>query len=251
MDIFIMTPKISFQNNVSGISSYTLSASDTLSFINSITNDNYMLSNGNNISDELVYRRKFHIPRRTVSVSITPTFMDRNSSTNQFLYNKYAVLLDSSERNNFTTSKFPTHGISANLAYTEPAWKNGMVQIAYNFAYTFSQADTRLDTIANGKIIFINICAAYTIAHILPTGLEYHIAINWINLIFLSVPIFSGLNLMAHWFTLTQVTYPGYILISFQICCFYTGQVHRVICVFTTEPRQVHPQLHNFRISLM
>ncbi len=156
MDIFIMTPKISFQNNVSGISSYTLSASDTLSFINSITNDNYMLSNGSSISDELVYRRKFHTPRRTVSVSITPTFTDRNSSTNQFLYNKYAVLLDSSERNNFTTSKFPTHGISANLAYTEPAWKNGMVQIAYNFAYTFSQADTRLDTIANGKIIFLD-----------------------------------------------------------------------------------------------
>jgi hypothetical protein len=183
MNIFIMTPKISFQNNVSGSSSFTLSASDTGSFINSITNNNYILSDGNSISDELVYRHKFNIPRRTISVSITPTFTDRNSSTNQFIYSRYTVKQDSSSRNNLTTSEFPTRGITVNLAYTEPAGKNGMVQISYNFGYTYSNANTRFDTVANGNKIFLDsLSSVYNSSYLTNRpGLSYRYKLNKLN----------------------------------------------------------------------
>ena len=152
MDIFIMTPRISFQNNFSGTTTYSDVDSLRGNFFDySKWNNSYTYANGNNISDELVYRRKFNKARRTISISLTPTFTSSNSSTAQTLtYRTSFDPTDSLYTNYFTGNSYPSSGVSANLAYTEPAGKNGMFQLSYNYGYTFTRANFSFDTVVNG-----------------------------------------------------------------------------------------------------
>ncbi len=186
MDIFVMTPKISYQNNINLNALYILSASDLGTFINSVYNNNYILSNGNSLSDELVYRRKFLKPRRTVSISLTPSSSGRYSTTNQFLYNRYSVSEDSTERNNYSVTGYPSTGVTANLAYTEPAGKNGIIQISYNYSYTLNNAHFKFDTVANGNVVRIDsLSSVYKSTYITNRpGISYRYRYNKLNLSF-------------------------------------------------------------------
>jgi len=148
----IITPRINLQQNKteSALNATNSLIEDLLNqSSNSFTSD-YL---GYNISNNLLYRRKFIKKGRTISASINTEWNDRNGNTLLLSESEFFTLPDtlislSQEADILNTGRT----ISGNLTYTEPIGEKGQLQISYQPSLTKSHSDKatfNLDEITN------------------------------------------------------------------------------------------------------
>ena len=111
------------------------------------------LTEGDNVSNRLTLRHRFHKRGRNVSADFqmghTSREVDRaQQSLNRFTDPESLATIDQQTGSNSTTNS-----LSTRLAYTEPLVSGWQVQLTYNPAFTHSQSDARtfaLDTLTGG-----------------------------------------------------------------------------------------------------
>jgi hypothetical protein len=108
------------------------------------TNTN-ALNSGYNLSGHAVYRHKFDIPGRTVSLDVGAGANRKQTDGSLAAWDQFSgVGLPQndtvSQQSNYLSN---VHTVSANLVYTEPAGENGLLQVLYAPTYTRSTADKR------------------------------------------------------------------------------------------------------------
>ncbi len=136
MNTIIITPRITFQNSTinKNFTSETKLDSSIFNTNNSITQAN---KSGYMFSGTALYNHKFSKPGRTISLNIAT---DQNQSqSNTTLNSGLSYLGDSiSKQNQLSEVKGGGKNYSANITYTEKAFKNGQVLLSYNPSYTLS-----------------------------------------------------------------------------------------------------------------
>lgn len=162
MNKIIFTPRGSYQQNRQW---NTINGRNTIGGAELLgqTASNYFASNtGYNLSGDLIYQHKFKTPKRTLSLSITPTVNNKTGNTELYSINQYFTDSAILDQNANTASE--NYSLSGNISYTEPAGKQGILQFSYNPSYTWNKSDketfnydttsrdyTQLDTTLSNK----------------------------------------------------------------------------------------------------
>ena len=140
----IFSPNISFQKNnsykaIDGIKYYT--ASDLISTIKSVTNNN---SSGFNSNNNLLFRHAFAKKGRTISFNLNAGYNHKSGDYYINSNNKYytaSVLTLDTTTNQFTDQVVNGHTYSGSVSYTEPVGKKGQLQINYSPSVTKNRSD--------------------------------------------------------------------------------------------------------------
>lgn len=138
----IITPAASFQQNKQ---EYVLTAANTLADGNALSSTytkNTGSNFGYNISSEFLYRHKFRLQGRTISLSIRPSVNNRNGDASQYSSTDYAS--DSTTAkiiDQRSASLSNSYGATGSLVYTEPVGQKGQLQFSYNPSYTWTNSD--------------------------------------------------------------------------------------------------------------
>jgi hypothetical protein len=108
------------------------------------TNTN-ALNSGYNLSGHIVYRHKFDVPGRTVSLDIG---VGANRKQTNGLLAAFDQLTGGRPPQSDTLAQQSdylsnVHSFGVNLVYTEPAGENGLMQVLYSPSFTRSAADKR------------------------------------------------------------------------------------------------------------
>jgi hypothetical protein len=122
----------------------TASQSSALLGSQSQTNTN-TLNSGYNLSGHVVYRHKFDIPGRTVSLDIGVGANRKQTNgllaaSDQLTGGGLPQADTLAQQSDYLSN---VHNLSANLVYTEPTGENGLVQVLYSPSFTRSTADKR------------------------------------------------------------------------------------------------------------
>ena len=165
LNSIIYSPSINVQQ------SYTLSDDTTLSYSNKNglqykTNDsrafNESRGEGINWSNNLIWRKKFIRPGRTLSLALSNTYGDNqrdgmNRSVNNFYGSDGSKLFDKIF-NQKTDVASRTNNYGATLSYTEPLSKDKILELNYSHNKNMSESDRRtFDYNGNsGKYDFLN-----------------------------------------------------------------------------------------------
>ncbi|MBS1686173.1 MAG: outer membrane beta-barrel protein [Bacteroidetes bacterium] len=147
---FIFTPKLSYQANSQyyGIGGQTMTGEGVLS---STTNSRqHTYNNGYNAAGDILYQHKFKKPYRTLSVDLGVNINNKGGHGDQQSHNMYydtASVADTAIIDQQTYTNNKSYALNANVSYTEPAGKNGMIQLNYQPSYTYNKADKRVDSL--------------------------------------------------------------------------------------------------------
>ena len=143
----VYTPNLNFQSTESFRNDTTVSFSDKDGLITRENDSRSIRTNngtGNNISNNLLYRRRFGKKGRTFSANFSSTISsnDRDGFTNSRLGNYYnGIKLKDSliDRQNIQTSSSNNYGVS--LSYTEPLGRNKVLEFNYSYNNNQSESD--------------------------------------------------------------------------------------------------------------
>jgi len=99
-----------------------------------------------NSSAELLLRHKFETKRRTISLSVNPSYTKNSGNNKLYSLNEYYLPLSGidqeiiDQESNLDKNGF---GISSNLVYTEPFMDNSMLQFTGNISTTTDQSEQK------------------------------------------------------------------------------------------------------------
>ena len=141
----ILQPRVSFQSNGSTgnstgvnwlLANSPLSQSGTLN-VADVT--------GYTSTNSLIYRHKFDMPGRTISIQANANLNDRNNDNHLQSGNQYfsGNLTQADSLNQKADTKTNGYTLSTNLAYTEPIGGSGLLQVNYALSTTNSSSDKR------------------------------------------------------------------------------------------------------------
>lgn len=141
----IVQPRLYFQDHHA---SSLLSAVNTLSLaqvLNQAENDNQSSTSGNNLSNHIIYRHKFGLPGRTISVDFG---MGSNSKHGEGTLKSSAEYFQATSHLSDTVdqqsaSRSDGSSFTPRLVYTEPFGTNALVQLTYNPSFSKSTSDSR------------------------------------------------------------------------------------------------------------
>ncbi len=145
---FILTPKLSFQNNKSNNIISGQTTLGTVTLLSSLFTNNKSENQGYSFSNNLMYRHKFKTDRRTISFGITTNINDKAGTGRLFSENRFQTTPDS-----FLTVDQQTNTVSdgttwsGSIFYTEPIGKKGMLMINYSPSLNLNQSDKRTNMI--------------------------------------------------------------------------------------------------------
>lgn len=146
----IFTPKLSYQANSQyyGIGGRTVSSEGVVSSNTNSRQNNY--NNGYNAAGDVLYQHKFKKPFRTMSIDLGVNINNKGGHGDQQSHNVYydtASVADTAiiDQQTFTNNK--SYAFNASVSYTEPAGKNGMIQINYQPSYTYNKSDKQVDSL--------------------------------------------------------------------------------------------------------
>ncbi len=146
----IYQPNINFQNSGS-FSDDTLN-SNVLKNGNSYkTNESRTISNtmgdGYNFSNNLIWRKRFRRPGRTLSVNVSNTWSDNNrdaySTINSKYYNNSGIKFLDRMQDFVTRSKSNTDNYNAGLSYTEAIARDKIMEFNYNHTDNHTTSDRK------------------------------------------------------------------------------------------------------------
>ncbi len=139
MNSLLFTPRIRFTSSNSEtdnkFNSFGLSGND-FNKGNSFTNRE---NNSISISGELLYRHRFAKKRRTVSLTVKPSYKSTNSDGFDISDSYY--LIDTTKINQKKTTESNEKGLEAKISYTEPISSNMILELNYNFKINQSNSD--------------------------------------------------------------------------------------------------------------
>ena len=143
----ILTPKLYFQDN-SSLSKLFGSNYLNTNLNNTIDNSNDADNRGYNISSELLFRHKFDLPGRTISLSMNTGLNRKNTEKNVFSMNKFFGIGPAGEDTVDQQTGQLTNGynLSSNLVFTEPAGDDGQIQANFSANFTNSRSDKRTNS---------------------------------------------------------------------------------------------------------
>lgn len=155
---FILTPKLSFQDNssvsiINGLSTFN---NDSLNKTNTINSSN---NSGVSLNNNILYRHKFLKQGRTISFNVGTDINNKNGSNNLGANNIFYFPTDSvSKFEQRTTTIGNNYTLSAALFYTEQIGKNGMIMANYSPSFTqnFNDKLTNTKDTLNGEYNIIN-----------------------------------------------------------------------------------------------
>lgn len=147
MNSILFTPSLTIQHseNMNEDTSSTVSktpAQQYLALISKTTNTNER--DGLNLNSNLLYRKRFHTPGRTLTLGWTNTYGESesegfNKSPITF-YKADGTVLGSSNQNQQNLQETNTHNNTLSVSYTEPIGKNKIIE--FNYAYTNNKSES-------------------------------------------------------------------------------------------------------------
>jgi hypothetical protein len=141
----IMQPRLYFQNNLSSSSIDGTDRLSTMQLVNQSETNDQSSNTGYTFSDHAVYRHRFDLPGRTISIDLGAGSNRKHGSSTLRSLAQYDR--DSATVRDTTNQQSPvlTDGISlsSRLAYTEPVGGNGLIQLTYNPSYSKNNSDDR------------------------------------------------------------------------------------------------------------
>lgn len=143
MNSLLFTPRIRFTTSNSEtdnkFNSFGLSGND-FNKGNSFTNRE---NNSINISGELLYRHRFAKKRRTISLTLKPSYKSSNSDGFD-ISNTYYLVSNNWQNDSINQKKITESnekGLEAKISYTEPISSNMLLELNYNFKINKSTSD--------------------------------------------------------------------------------------------------------------
>jgi hypothetical protein len=150
LNTFILTPRLSFQNNHSTSQTTTANFMGETTPLNGSNNVNDSHTSGYNLSNDLVFRHKFSKPGRSVTINVSGSSNSNepnNLSNAQTIYFKKltdgSIKSDTSHTDLKSNSLTKGYSVSSNITYTEPIGKTGLLQLTYNYSYSNNTANKR------------------------------------------------------------------------------------------------------------
>ncbi|MFA6570257.1 MAG: outer membrane beta-barrel protein, partial [Bacteroidota bacterium] len=146
MNSVMLRPSFSTQFSESGNNSVSSNFFGDAMPLNTSNNTYSSNSAGFIFSNDLLFRHKFATAGRTISMNFSTSYNDKTANASQ------STLSDLFQRNGTTISdslqiksKAPVtgYGWSANVTYTEPIHKDGMLQANYTISYNRNNSDKR------------------------------------------------------------------------------------------------------------
>ena len=139
------------------------------------------LSDYNNFSGSILYKRKFAKARRTLSANLSTTANNENGNGNLLTYNDFFIkglLVGRDTIDQKKESDINASTLAARLSYTEPIGKKGILEIKYginvsnskNSLLSFDKVDGKYDALND---TFSNSFRFKTLAHTIGTGYRY------------------------------------------------------------------------------
>ena len=158
LNSIFLTPKLYFQDN-SSLSKLFGSNYLNSDLSSSIDNSNNADNKGYNLSNELLFRHKFDLPGRTVSLNVTTGLNNKNSNQNVFSMSKYFGVGLANEDTIDQQTNQPTNGynLSSNLVYTEPVGTDGQIQANFNANFSRSKSDKRTNSFNSVTLLYDDI----------------------------------------------------------------------------------------------
>jgi hypothetical protein len=144
LNSFIVTPSLNLQTNRSSSALNGANSLSQTSLLSQTENNSGASTDGYTLTSHAVYRHKFEIPGRTLSIDLGVNANDRNRTNDlQSLVSYFSVPAGLSD----TVQQQATglsHGasISSRLVYTEPLSVNSMAEVHYNPTFTKNTAQT-------------------------------------------------------------------------------------------------------------
>ena len=145
MNSILFTPKIRITNSYSDdnslFNSFGASGLDFNKGGSYTSRDNQSLS----LSGELLFRHRFSKKRRTISLSVKPSYKTSNSDGYDKSNSSYLILSNckNDSINQKKTATSDEKGIEARLSYTEPLTANIIMELNYNFYTNNSTSDRK------------------------------------------------------------------------------------------------------------
>jgi len=141
LNSILYTPSLTLQHsdNYSEDSSYTMSSTPDGQYL-ALTNKNKYTNvrDGLNLNNNILYRRKFSRPGRTITVGWSNTYGDSESEGYSIspvnFYKSDGSLSSSRNQNQQNKQTTSTHNNVLSFSYTEPVGKNKVLE--FNYAYT-------------------------------------------------------------------------------------------------------------------
>ncbi len=149
----MIKPAMTVQATNPNSNSYNQNLMDTIR-LNSSNNINTSGYTGYNFSNEFLFKYRFGVVGRTISIDVNTGLNDKNGGSTLLSYNTYYRGLDSTINILDQLTNYPTNGYNYNVTvnYTEPIHKDGQLLLKYNLTFNNNQADRRtyfLDSLTN------------------------------------------------------------------------------------------------------
>lgn len=158
LNSIFLTPKLYFQDNssLSKLFGYNYLNTNLNSYIDNSNNGD---NSGYNLSNEILFRHKFELPGRTISMNVTTGLNNKNSNQKVFSLSKYFGVGAASEDTINQQTKQPTNGynLSSNLIYTEPVGTDGQIQANFNANFSRSRSDKRTNSFNSATALYDDI----------------------------------------------------------------------------------------------
>ncbi|MBE9464356.1 outer membrane beta-barrel protein [Dyadobacter subterraneus] len=148
-NMLIFTPRLSFQNNQSGIVKDGFTTLGDGTAVNSTATDQSNKNHGYNFTNDLLFRHAFDKKGRTLSFNLNTQINDKSGNGQLYSKNQYFTNLempgDTIDQKNYTSSNALSLG--GNLVYTEPISSTGQLQ--FNYGLTVSNSNSDKETYNN------------------------------------------------------------------------------------------------------
>ena len=143
---FIISPRLSTQNNSSDRSNAGTTMQDLFTMLNTTENVTSSNTSGLNGGGNILYRRGFDKRGRTLSLNLNTNFNNRDSESTQLSQNKYYGAgmngTDITQRiDQMTMSPTDNSTWSGSVNYTEPVGTRSQFQLNYSPSYNYSYSD--------------------------------------------------------------------------------------------------------------
>ncbi|MCX8009913.1 MAG: outer membrane beta-barrel family protein, partial [Ignavibacteria bacterium] len=139
LNSLLISPRIYFQDNSSSSSLQGLNFYSETNPINSTNNINSSNTGGFNFSNEFLFRHRFELEGRTISLRFTSGMNNKNSDNDIYSLSKYfknsTTVVDTIDQK--SDQKIRNFNISSNLTYTEPIGSES--QLLANVGLNFTQ----------------------------------------------------------------------------------------------------------------
>lgn len=142
MNSIIYYPNLSFQNSRNNSDDTASTFSRNLSGSIKEINQSRQFANGNgkgmNLTNNLIWRKRFGRAGRTLSVTLTNTMNDSDRDN----YNVFNAKINS--RNTYTNTDGNTRNYNAGFSYTEPLTRNKVMEFNYNYSKNNNESDQQV-----------------------------------------------------------------------------------------------------------